>query len=163
VATNQRFHKHLNWPRIMPDLEQLASESPRSVPVPDRDRFDPRPWIEAYQAGVGSPLEHAFLRLFEKHGLDVQQQLPIGPDNGSRPISVADFVVKGTSIAIYVDGAAFHTGTNLRRDRAIRSKLGQGSAAWVIVELGQGDLKQPEGVLARIEAARAKGATHGPG
>lgn len=56
-----------------------------------------------------------------------------------------------------------HTGTNLRRDRAIRSKLSQGSAAWVIVELGHGDLKQPESVLARIEAARTKGATHGPG
>jgi hypothetical protein len=159
---NQRFHRNLNWPRIMPDLEQLASEPPRPIPVPERDRFDPRPWIEAYQAGVGSPLEHAFLRLFEKHGVEVQKQVPIGPEPGGQPMSIADFVVKGRPIAVYVDGAAFHTGANLRRDRAIRGKLRQGSSGWAIVELGQADLKEPETTLAKLEAAgRAEGDSHG--
>jgi hypothetical protein len=152
---NQRFHKNLNWPRIMPDLEQLASEAPSSLAVPDRDKFDPKPWIEAYQAGVGSPLELAFLRLFEKHGVEVLKQVPVSPDPGGRPISVADFVVKGKQVAIYVDGAAFHTGANLRRDRAIRAKLKQGTSNWAIVELGFADLKDTAAVLAKLEAAQA--------
>jgi hypothetical protein len=72
---NQRDHQHLNWPQVMPDLEQLAQSAP--VPVAaDAAADDPRPWLEAYDAGVGSPLELKFLRLFDEHGLAVEKQVP---------------------------------------------------------------------------------------
>jgi hypothetical protein len=71
---------------------------------------DPRPWLEAYAAGVGSPLELAFLRLFEAHGFEPQKQVPVAPNTGEPPISVADFAVPERRLAIYIDGAAFHVG-----------------------------------------------------
>lgn len=148
--SNQRFHKDLSWPRVMPDLELLASDPPRSLPVSDHERFDPRPWIDAYQAGVGSPLELTFLRLFETHGIEVEKQVPVSPEPGGRAISRADFVVKGKPIAIYIDSAAFHTGSNLRRDRAIRARLRSGSAGWTIIELQHGDLLHPETFLEKL-------------
>lgn len=43
-------------------------------------------------------------------------------------------------LAIYTDGAAFHTGQNLRRDRFIRDKLRTGSPPWTVVELRVQDL-----------------------
>ena len=44
---------------------------PRRTPQTG-DIYDPRPWLEAYHAGVGLPLEFKFLRLFEQHGIKVQ-------------------------------------------------------------------------------------------
>ena len=41
---------------------------PKSRPLETGDVEDPGPWLEAYEAGVGSPLELKFLRLFEQHG-----------------------------------------------------------------------------------------------
>ena len=60
----------------MPALEELAG--PRRAPARETgDIDDPRPWLEAYAAGVGSPLELAFLRLFETHGFHPQKQVPV--------------------------------------------------------------------------------------
>jgi hypothetical protein len=56
----------------------------------------------------------------------------LSPEEGGAPISVADFVIKGTRTAVYVDGAAFHRGERLRRDRVIREKLAAGSAGWKV-------------------------------
>jgi hypothetical protein len=56
--------------------------------------------VDLYAAGVGSPLEHAFLRLFEQHGLTVEKQVAIGPDLNGPAISTADFVVSGARVAI---------------------------------------------------------------
>ena len=155
---NQRHHEFLNWPLIMPDLGQLASEAPEALALELGDRDDPQPWLEAYGAGVGSPLELKFLRLFEKHGLEVEKQVPVSESAGKQPISTADFVITGTRVAIYVDGAAFHTGSNLRRDRHIRERLREGDIGWKIVELGASDLGKGAGLAEEIKAIAAEGA-----
>ncbi|BDU73133.1 DEAD/DEAH box helicase [Mesoterricola silvestris] len=144
---NQRHHMHLSWPHIMPDLEALASEAPTRLSPELGDANDPRPWLEAYDSGVGSPLELKFLRLFQQHGLDVEKQVPVAPDSVGAPISSADFRVKDSKILIYVDGAAFHTGNRLRRDRAIRERLQKGAIGWIIVELRAVDLGRGEALV----------------
>jgi very-short-patch-repair endonuclease len=103
---------------------------------------DPKPWLEAYAAGVGSPLELKFLRQFEQYGLPVDKQVPVAANTGEHPISVADFVVTGTRTAIYIDGAAFHRGQRLRRDRIIRDQLRNGNLGWRVVVLTAKDLKK---------------------
>lgn len=85
--TNQRHHEHFAWPHIMPDLETLAMAEPETLPLQRGDSDDPSPWLEAYDAVVGSPLELKFLWLFEKHGIEVEKQVPVSPDPGGRPIS----------------------------------------------------------------------------
>ncbi len=149
---NQRHHESLSWPRAMPDLESLATAPPQRVALDRKDVFDPKPWLEAFDAGVGSPLELRFLRLFEQHGLVVEKQVPVAPADGERAISAADFVVKGARVAIYVDGAAFHKGERLRRDRAIRDRLRTGSLGWAVVELRAPDLARGAGLVAEIRA-----------
>ncbi|NJL72066.1 MAG: protein kinase, partial [Candidatus Competibacteraceae bacterium] len=124
---NQRHHQHLDWPSIVPELEQLATVTPT---VTYEEDYDPRPWLECYAAGVGSPLELRFLRIFELNGLAVDKQIAIEVEPGAKPITVADFVVKDERRAIYVDGAAFHRGERLRRDRVIRQKLQEATPAW---------------------------------
>lgn len=148
--TNQRHHEHLSWPHIMPDLEGLALAKPEALPAERGDSDDPAPWLEAYDAGVGSPLELKFLRIFEQNGIEVEKQVSVGPELNGRLISQADFRVKDTNVLIYVDGAAFHTGSRLRRDKAIRSALREGGARWKIVELFARDLHDPNRVVILI-------------
>jgi very-short-patch-repair endonuclease len=155
--TNQRYHEHLSWPQILPELEELAARAPELLPSKKGDVDDPRPWLEAYDAGVGSPLELKFLRLFEKQGLEVEKQVPVAASDGENPISVADFVLKGARVAIYVDGASFHRGERLRRDRYIRRRLEEGSPGWSVVELSAADLARGKEVVERIQAAAASG------
>jgi very-short-patch-repair endonuclease len=147
---NQRHHEHLSWPHAMPDLEALAIAPPEPLPAEIGDRDDPRPWLEAYDAGVGSPLELKFLHLFEQHGIEVEKQVPVGPGIEGTPISQADFRVAGANVLIYIDGTAFHAGSRLRRDRAIRRALREGSAGWKVVELAARDLATPDRVIRRI-------------
>jgi hypothetical protein len=137
---NQRFHALLNWPRVVPDLDQLAEAIPGQQPHEVGDHDDPRPWLEAYAAGVGSPLELKFLRLFEQHGFHPQRQVAVSPMVGTPPISIADFAVPERRLAIYIDGAAFHVGANLRRDRQIRERLRTGNPPWTVVSLTARDL-----------------------
>jgi hypothetical protein len=136
--TNQRVHELLNWPRIIDDLHELAAAAPESVPLGVGDVHDPGPWLAAFAAGVGSPLEHRFLKRFEELGVEVDKQVPIAVPEGGKPITVADFVFKGRRTAIFIDGAAFHTGDRLRRDRVIRDSLRAGG--WVVFELRRSDL-----------------------
>lgn len=147
---NQRHHEHLSWPSILPDLEGLAVGAPEPVPAELGDIADPRPWLDAYDAGVGSPLELKFLRLFEQHGIEVEKQVSVGVTPDGPAISQADFRVTGTSTLLYIDGAAFHTGSRLRRDRAIRRSLREGSAGWRIVELTARDLSSPDQVVQKV-------------
>ena len=97
---NQRHHEHLSWPHVMPDLESLAMGPPQPLPAELGDGDDPRPWLEAYDAGVGSPLELKFLRLFEQHGIAVEKQVSVGPEPEGPPISHADFRVTGTNTLV---------------------------------------------------------------
>ena len=147
---NQRHHEFLSWPQIMPELEQLSELPPRLLQPQQGDGQDPGPWLEAYDAGVGSPLELKFLRLFEQHGLAVEKQVPVRANAGENPISTADFVVKDTRIAIYVDGAAFHRGDRLRRDRVIRQRLQEGEEGWRVVEVRAKDLGRGGEVVDQI-------------
>ncbi|ACY13366.1 DEAD/DEAH box helicase [Haliangium ochraceum] len=150
---NQRHHQYLSWPHILPDLEFLASAPPTRLPQDRQDQNDPGPWLEAYAAGVGSPLELRFLRLFERYGLAVDKQVPVTADIGGAPISVADFALPDRQIAIYVDGAAFHTGVNLRRDAYIRERLRQGSAGWKVVVLTAADLRRGEALVSELRTS----------
>jgi hypothetical protein len=124
----------------MPDLETMAMAEPETLPLQLGDSDDPSPWLQAYDAGVGSPLELKFLRLFAKHGIEVEKQVPVSPDSGGRPISQADFMIRGTKTLIYVDGAAFHAGSRLRRDCAVRDALMAGSSEWRVITLTAKDL-----------------------
>jgi very-short-patch-repair endonuclease len=135
---------------VLPDLEALATEAPELQPPEIGDFDDPRPWLEAYDAGVGSPLELKFLRMFEKHRIKLEKQVPVAPDSHSPPISQADFRVIDTNILIYVDGAAFHVGARLRRDRFIRERLRSGEIGWEVLEFRAIDLRDPSRVVSMI-------------
>ncbi len=150
---NQRYHQELNWPQIMPALEELAGAESQHRPRETGDIDDPRPWLEAYAAGVGSPLELAFLRLFEKHGFHPQKQVPVAPNTRQPPISIADFAVPERRLAIYIDGAAFHTGQRLRRDRFIRDRLRNGNPPWRVEELRAADLGRGESLVGRLNTS----------
>jgi hypothetical protein len=147
---NQRHHNQLRWPAIIGDLEQLAETAPEPSPLAQGDTQDPRPWLEAFAAGVGSPLELRFLRLFREHGFNPQTQVPVSPADGVLPISIADFAAFDRNLAIYVDGAAFHIGARLRRDRIIRNRLREGPRRWAIVELRAADLARGAGLVQEL-------------
>lgn len=148
---NQRHHEHLKWPLIMADLESLAEAAPESLPLQQGDTLNPAPWLEAFAAGVGSPLELRFLRLFQQHGFDPQRQVAVSPDDGP-PISIADFAVPERRLAIYIDGAAFHTGQRLRRDRWIRNRLREGPRPWRVAELRASDLARGRSLVAELQS-----------
>jgi hypothetical protein len=149
---NQRYHDHLAWPLAIPYLEELRHSQPHGRPLETGDIDDPRPWLEAYAAGVGSPLELKFLRLFAKYGFHPEKQVPVSPVDGVAPISIADFALVEQRLAIYVDGAAFHSGANLRRDRYIRNRLREGTPPWKVVELTAADLSRGAELIAEINA-----------
>jgi ATP-dependent helicase YprA (DUF1998 family) len=147
---NQRFHDLLAWPQTMSSLEELAVSPPQRRPLETGDIDDPKPWLEAYAAGVGSPLELKFWKLFELHGFRPQKQVPLAPQDGQLAITVADFAVPERRLAIYVDGAAFHVGQNLRRDRFIRSRLRNGSPPWRVTELRARDLSRGRDLVTEL-------------
>jgi hypothetical protein len=149
---NQRHHEFLSWPRVLADLEELAQVAPEARPLEVGDIDDPRPWLEAYAAGVGSPLELKFLRLFERHGFHPEKQIPVSAKDGEPAISIADFAVAASQLAIYIDGAAFHVGSNLRRDRYIRNRLRNGSPPWRVEELRAADLAAGSNLVERLKA-----------
>jgi hypothetical protein len=149
---NQRFHDQFRWPLAMPDLESLAPVAPSPRPLQTGDIDDPGPWLEAYAAGVGSPLELKFLRLFQQHEFDPKPQVPVAPSDGDPTISIADFAVPETRLAIYIDGAAFHVGANLRRDRFIRDRLRNGRPPWRVAELRAADLSLGKLLVERLTA-----------
>ncbi|RIK40897.1 MAG: hypothetical protein DCC57_19215 [Chloroflexi bacterium] len=148
--TNQRFHDYLQWPLALPALEMLAARPAESQPPAITDLDDPTPWLEAYDAGVGSPLELKFLRLFEQHAFLPQKQFAITLDNSPRPLTIADFAVPERRLAIYIDGAAVHVGANLRRDRYIRTRLQQADPPWAVVTLQASDLSEGATLVARL-------------
>jgi len=147
---NQRYHDVLNWQETVPALKDIAEIIPVTKPLSTTDIDDPMPWLEAYEAGVGSPLELKFLRLFEKHGFSPAKQVPVAPLDGQPPISVADFAVPERRLAIYIDGSAFHVGRNLRRDKRIRDRLRNGNPPWRVEEIVAGDMRNGEELVKRL-------------
>lgn len=146
---NQRHHERLRWPRISADLHALAETPPSGRPLERGDIDDPTPWLEAYTAGVGSPLELRFLRLFAAHGFHPECQVPVSPDGGPA-ISVADFAVPERRLAIYIDGAAFHRGANRARDAHLRERLRAGAPPWTVVELRAADLGRGADLVTKL-------------
>ena len=148
---NQRFHELLRWPLAMSHLEALAADPPERQPSAVGDIDDPGPWLEAYAAGVGSPLELRFLRLFEQHGFRPAKQVPIAARASEPPISIADFAVPERHLAIYIDGASVHVGSKLRRDRHIRTRLRNGDPPWQVEELRAQDLSAGAALVERLK------------
>lgn len=64
---------------------------------------------------------------------------PIAMVPGGKPATVADFAIPDKKVAIYVDGASFHVGANLRRDLRIRAARRE--AGWRVEELRAADLR----------------------
>jgi hypothetical protein len=118
---NQRHHSRLRWQLVVSTLEGFREEPPSVIPLDGADVNDPRPWRAAFEAGVGSPLEHRCLQLLEASGLTPQQQFPI--QSGGRLLTITDFAFPEKRVAIYVDGASIHLGEVLCRDRRIESRL----------------------------------------
>jgi replicative superfamily II helicase len=149
---NQRHHRLLQWPLAVPALEVLAEAAP--TPQPSGFQDDPRPWLEAYAEGVGSPLELKFWRLFEKHGFRPEKQMPVRPTAGGPAISVADFGIGAARLAIYIDGASVHVGHRLRRDRLIRQRLREAQPPWQVLELRASDLARGESLVKEMLGLR---------
>jgi hypothetical protein len=85
-------------------------------------------------------LELKFLRALEAKRVTVEKQVPITLEPGGKPLTVADFAIVEQRIAIYIDGAAFHVGGNLRRDRYVRARLRAATPPWRVEELTAQDL-----------------------
>jgi hypothetical protein len=79
---NQRHHDVLKWPLVVSTLEGLREEAPSAVALTKADLNDPRPWLEAFDAGVGSPLEYRCLMLLKVAGLNPLKQFPIAAGSG---------------------------------------------------------------------------------
>lgn len=137
---NQRVHHLLSWPHALPALESMAAKHPVRRVQGSSDTQRVKAWLEAYDAGVGSPLELRFLRLFEAKGLKLEKQYAIEIVPGRGTMTFADFAIPDKRIAIYIDGAGFHVGKNLRRDRYIRGKLRAANPPWRVEELTAADL-----------------------
>ena len=73
--------------------------------------------------------------------------------SGEAPVSIADFAEPEKRLAIYVDGAAFQVGVNLRRNRFIRDRLRKGSPPWRVIELRAMDLLEGRSLVNRIRSA----------
>jgi hypothetical protein len=136
-------------------LQRLAGTPPMGQRLDQKDGDDPKPWLEAYAAGVGSPLELKFLKLFQAHGFNPEKQMDVSPEVGQPAISVADFGVRETQLAIYIDGAAFHTGKNGCRNRFIRSRLENGAPPWKVVVLTAIDLKRGDELVKMLKSVEA--------
>ena len=150
---NQRTHEFLQWPLVVSTLEGLREDTPVAMPLSEADVNDPRPWREAYDAGVGSPLEYRCLRLLEKEGLKPTKQFPIS-EAGGRVFTIADFAFPDRRLALYVDGASIHLGGVLRRDRRIEERLREMQPPWTVIRLGRRDIDgNPQATAERIVSA----------
>lgn len=151
---NQRWHGVLRWPVVTSTLEGLAEVAPEPRPLDAIDLNDPTPWAEAFAAGCASPLEYRCLQLLEQAGYAPAKQYPIG--DGGLPFTVADFAFPDQRVAIYVDGVAFHTGSRLRRDRAIEKRLRGMANPWTVLRVTARDMyPSQDGLLAQVESALA--------
>lgn len=140
--TNQRFHDRLHWPIITSTLQGLSDARPKPAAITPTDTRDPRPWLEAYQAGCASPLEYELYTLLQTNGFEVERQYPIP---AGHPFTMADFAFPEHRLAIYVDGLAFHAGDRLRRDKAIERRLEQMTPSWRVFRLSAREIYQHPG------------------
>lgn len=140
---NQRYHHLLTWPAVTGVLEGLRNIATSRMSLTAAEIDDPQPWIDAYTAGCGSPLEHRFLRLMQNAGLSPVLQHPI-PDEAGIPFTIADFAFTEKRIAIYIDGVAYHKGDRLRKDRAIDQRLQSLADPWKVMRISAKDINRGE-------------------
>ena len=81
----------------------------------------------------------------DSENVGIRDCLLLNPYEGIRLIRAHRHLVRNVTgyriwRGIYVDGAAFHTGARLRRDRIIRNRLREGPLHWTVVELRAPDL-----------------------
>jgi very-short-patch-repair endonuclease len=151
---NQRHHDQLQWPLAVSTLEGLREDTVVAIPLSEADANDPKPWRDAFEAGVASPLEYRCLRLLEGAGLRPAKQFPIVDHSTGRAFTVADFAFPDRRVAVYVDGASIHLGEVLRRDRRIEERLGAMAPSWTVVRLGRQAIdRAPQATIERLHAA----------
>ena len=148
---NQRYHHLLNWPLVIGTLTGLSQAPVKRLSLSKADIADPRPWLEAAKAGVGSPLEHRWLQILADAGLEPVKQHPIS-DKSERVFTIADFAFPERRVAIYVDGLAYHLGDRQRRDKAIEEGLRQQDPPWRTIRLTAKDLARQKEVVAQLRA-----------
>jgi hypothetical protein len=151
---NQRHHDLLGWPLVTATLEGLREDAPRPVPLDAADVNDPRPWREAFEAGVGSPLEYRCWMLLQAAGLTPLKQFPIADPTTGRLITIADFAFPDRRVAVYVDGVSIHLGEVLRRDRRIEERLKGMTPPWTVVRLSRRNIDgEQQHTIGRVTAA----------
>lgn len=152
---NQRWHSVLHWPVVTSTLEGLAESAPEPRALDAIDVNDPTPWLQAFAAGCASPLEYRCLQLLESAGYAPVKQYAI--TDGGLPFTVADFAFPDRRVAIYVDGVSFHTGSRLRRDRAIEERLQNMVHQWKVLRFTARDVyRNQDSLLAQVESALAR-------
>jgi len=151
---NQRHHARLSWPPVTSTLEGLRHDPPEAIALSAQDLHDPRPWREAFEAGVGSPLELRCWTHMQAAGLSPAKQHPIHDPETRRLLTIADFAFPDDQVAVYVDGASIHLGHVLRRDRRIEQRLRGMEPPWTVIRLDrrQIDLHSQE-MVDRIRTA----------
>jgi hypothetical protein len=65
----------------------------------------------------------------------------------------SDVAVPERRIAIYIDGATFHMGANLKRDKYLRDKLRNENQPWTVVELRVRDLNDVSALISTMGEA----------
>jgi hypothetical protein len=151
---NQRHHARLSWPLVTSTLEGLREDPPEPIALSAQDLNDPRPWREAFEAGVGSPLKFRCWIQMQAAGLSPVKQYPINDPDTGRLLTIADFAFPDERVAVYVDGASIHVGNVLRRDRRIEQRLREMEPAWTVIRLGRRQIDHhPEELIEPIRAA----------
>jgi hypothetical protein len=84
---NQRHHEKLRWPAVIGDLEQLAESAPQSVSLEQADSQDPRPWLEAFAAGVGFVAQLEFARFQRVDVKRAQSRISASSPSLTPPVS----------------------------------------------------------------------------
>jgi very-short-patch-repair endonuclease len=144
----------LSWPLVTSTLEGLREDPPEPITPSAQDLNDPRPWREAFEAGVGSPIEFRCWTQLQAAGLNPARQYPITDIDSGRLLPIVDFAFPDDRVAVYVDGASIHVGQVLRRDRRIEQRLRCMETPWTVIRLGRCPIDDhPEEMVERIRAA----------
>jgi len=127
---NQRLHKFLDRRAAAGWLMELAQST-----VNDGEGSLPRAkHLRRLQALAQSDLERRFLTMLEAGGYRLPSEAqPLFSELGARP----DFLYRGTSTVVYIDGPHHQYPDRAERDSEARRRLED--AGWEVLRLGVGD------------------------
>jgi very-short-patch-repair endonuclease len=144
----------LSWPLVTSTLEGLRQDPPEAIATSAQDLNAPAPWREAFEAGVGSPLEWRCWTHMQAAAFSPARQHPIPDPQTRRLLTIADFAFPDHRVAVYVDGASIHVGNVLRRDRRIAQRLQSLEPPWTIIRLDRRQIDhRPGEMVERIRTA----------